>query len=480
MSIVLRIAKNISALYLSRFIALALVFVLTVYMTRVLGDSGYGEYAYISSITAICLILINLGFDTLLVRVVSRDKSQSALYVGNTLIMKAVLSLVIFGAVEIIAILVNLPFEIHVALLVLTGYVSLEAFNTVFLRLFHAFERMEYDTLVTVTGQLIIVLFGFLALHYGYGLIGVVSAFAIGGFFKLLISIVISIWKFVKPKFRIDIGFCKDIFKKGLPISVLPIAGIICIRTDVIMLSTMKGDAAAGIYMAANNIPLLLNEVPWLFMSALLPLMSSSFISSPDTLSSAFKKSMKYLYIVGLPIAVGIFMLADRIVLTLYKAEFAAAADPLRILCWRNLLAFLGQPLSVTLLSMNKEKQVALIVVASAVLNIILNLLLIPPLRLTGAAITTLISGGLSLALYVKVVRGNLTFLSFKEYVKPVISCLFMAALIYWGDDVNLFLLIFLSVLVYFAILWIIRGIPKDDINDVITYFRTRRSGKVN
>ncbi len=480
MSTVQRVAKNAAALYINQIVLAALALVLTIFMAREWGSVIYGKYAFAFGVTAICAILLDLGFNTLIVREVARDKSLSSKFIVNTVVIRAILAVIVFGLLALTIHFIDYPRDTALVLLILYIAMVLGSFSGIFLMIFRAFERMEYDALVSSGVQLVVFAFSLIAILLGYGLLEVVSIFAVGGLFKLIVSFIICSKKFARLRFEIDFSFWRRAIKIALPLGFLPVAAIICIRTDTIMLSFMKGDAVVGWYNVANNIPLALTEIPWIFMSALLPLMSASFIFSQGSLRTIYEKSSKFLLILGLPMAAGLYLLSDRIILLLYGAEFQPSVIALQILSWRLLGSFIGHPLSFTLISMNRERQMAIIVGISAVTNVVLNFILIPPLGLVGAAITTLISGVVTLALYSCLVSKHLYRLPWHRFaIKPLIACFLMGVFVYWGTGLNLFLLIILAAASYFLLLYLMKAFSQEDINmikEVIRLPKRKRS----
>jgi len=478
MSVVKRIASNTTALYVSQIVVAILSFVVTIFLARELGSAILGKYSFAGSLTAIFAIFLNLGFDTLIVREVARDKSLASKYIGNIITIKMMLSIIVFGVIVGIIKTLNYPQDTTTAVLILGVAIVLNAFSAVFMQTFMAFERMWYNTIVSITSQIVIVALSLGAIFLGYGLIEIVSAVAIGSLFRIVLSFILCRRKFVKPRIEVDFSFWRKMARSALPLAMIPIAAIICIRTDTIMLSIMKGDEVVGWYNAANGIPLALTNVPWLFMSALLPFMSASFISLKSSLRTTYEMATKYLFIVGCAIAVGLYLLSDRVVLFFYGPEFQPSIIAFQILSWRLFLSFLGTALSFTLISMNREKQIAMIVGISAGANVALNLILIPPLGLAGASITTLVSGTITVASYYYLVSKHLVRLPIRVIaVKPLIACSLMGVLLYWGRGINLFLLIGLAATLYFGLLYLLKTFSEEDkkiIREIAKMFKGR------
>ena len=75
MNAVQRIAKNTAALFTAHFVVSILGLVLSIFIARNLGDVIFGKYSFALAFTAIFAVFSDLGYNTLLIREVARDKS---------------------------------------------------------------------------------------------------------------------------------------------------------------------------------------------------------------------------------------------------------------------------------------------------------------------------------------------------------------------------------------------------------------------
>ena len=466
MNTIQRIAKNTAALFAAQFVGTILSLVLTIYIARSLGDVIFGKYSFALAFTAIFAVFSDLGYNTLLIRDVARDKSQAGKYLNNVISMRALLSLVIFALIVIAINLMGYPADTKNVVYLFGIYTLIGSFSAVFKVTFRAFEKMEYEAGITTLVNIIKVSSGLLVLFLGYGLIELALVFLFSGIFDVLFSFLVCERRFVKPKMELDFDFWKSTIKIALPLSMLSIFGLIYGRIDTIMLSMMEGDAVVGWYNAAYGLVHGFKLIPQLFMNALFPLMSSYFVSSKDLLRMIYEKSFKYLLILGLPLAVGITLLADKIVLLLYGQQFYPSIIALQILAWDILLIFLYVCSAFILVSTDKQNQMIVIAGCAALLNVILNLFLIPSFSYVGAAIATIATEGCLLAVYMYLnSRYSYTILFHKIIIKPVGACAVMGLFIYQFNEIGLILQIIIAIILYFGSLYLLRGFSDEDIS---------------
>jgi O-antigen/teichoic acid export membrane protein len=461
-----RIAKNTVALFASQMIGTIFALVLSIFIARSLGDVLFGRYSFVIAFTGFFAVFLDLGYDTLLIRDVSRNKSQANRYLNNILMIRSLLSLLIFGIIVVTINVLGYPAEIKNIVYLFSIYILIVSLSTVFRVTFRAFEKMEYDAFIKIFASIIRLSLGFLVLFFGYGLIALGLVFLISAVVNLLISFLICERKIVKSKTEMDFGFLKSTIKIALPLGMLTIFGFVYVKIDRIMLSVMEGDAVVGWYSAASNLILGFVPVPHLFMHALFPLMSYYYVASKDSLKKTYEKAFKYLFILGLPLVIGISLLADRFILLIYGERFSGSILILQILAWDVLLKFLYICSGFVLISTDKQNQMAKIVGCTALLNVVLNLLLIPSYSYIGAAIATIASEVFLLISYIYInYRNSYSIPLHKISAKPIVACAIMGFFIYQFSEINLILLITVSTILYFGLLYTIRGFSKDDMS---------------
>jgi O-antigen/teichoic acid export membrane protein len=103
--------------------------------------------------------------------------------------------------------------------------------------------------------------------------------------------------------------------------------------------------------------------------------------------------------ILGVPIAVGTTILASKIILLIFGYEYVPSIIVLQILVWTTAFSFVGGVFANLFQSTNRQIISTRIVVISAILNVILNIALIPKYSYTGASIAFAATGFVGLAL---------------------------------------------------------------------------------
>lgn len=166
----------------------------------------------------------------------------------------------------------------------------------------------------------------------------------------------------------------------------------------------------------------------------------------------------------GIPISFGLFFLSKEIINFFYGKQYLDSVIALQIISWFIFLKFLNFLNGITLFAIDKQKKRLLSVGITALFNIILNLILIPPLGFIGAAIATLITEIFLFILYYSFVSKSLYTLNFMPIlIKPLIASIVMSVFLLF-TNINIFISVILGALIYFTVLILIKTFEKDDL----------------
>ena len=460
-----RVAKNTFVLFIAQIISAILSILLGIFIARMLGAVALGKYSFAYTFVIFFSIFLDLGYNTLLIREVARDKSKANKYVSNMLSFRAVSAIIIFVFIVVTINLMGYPSDTKNVVYLFAVYIFLESFSNIYKVTFRAFERMEYEAAISICSNILRVSLALAVLFFGYGLVAIALVFIFSNIFDLFLSTIVCERRFVKSETEFDGTFFKKTIKIAIPLGMISIFATIFIRADTILLSILKGDEVVGWYNAAYNLVLGLRIIPMLFISALLPTISYYYITSRASLEAVYEKYFRYLFMLGLPTAMGATLLSDKIILFFYGPGFTNSIVTLQILSWDILLIFLYTILGGFLISIDRQNQMALAAAVTAVVNVILNLALIPYFSYVGAAIATVSAEAILFAIYFYLLSKHIHLLPlYKILVKPLIALVVMSLFVFFFSWLHFLVLVALGALLYFTALYAIRGISKEDI----------------
>lgn len=469
MSTVHRIAKNTLSLFLSNVVGLGLSFFYLIYTTRYLGAENYGILSFALAFTSLAGFFTDIGLLTVTIRDVARDRSLTRKYMGNMALLKLALAIFTVASVSLIMYFHPYPQNTTTVIYIILLSVILNAFAGIFIGLFQAYEQMEYVAIGSVLNNFVMLIGALYATSQGLGLIEFAYIYLIAASVLLIYDFVFSCRKIALPHIEIDLGLCWYLLKEAVPFGLSTFFLRIYYYIDTIMISFIisNPNEIMGWYNAAYRLVFVLSFIPTTFLMAIYPIMSKCYVSADGALRFMFERSFKYLLIIAIPIGVGITSLASKIILISYGPDYAPSAISLQILVWSEVFIFLNSAFGNLLYAINKQMIVAKQTMFASLLNILLNLVLISRFSYIGASVATVITTFSSfLFLYLFVCRNGYKFSSkiAVDLSKVLAASSVMYLFINIFGDINLILLIVLSMFVYFVTIYLLKIMDDMDL----------------
>jgi len=182
------------------------------------------------------------------------------------------------------------------------------------------------------------------------------------------------------------------ILKAAWPLSLAAIFGMLLVNIDTVMIGWFKDAEYVGFYSAAQKPIALLYILPSLIVGGFFPALAKFAGKHTEKFREVFEKALTMIITLAFPIALGIILTAEQIISFVYGEEYLAAAAPLRILAVTVLAAFPVGIIIHAFFAHNKQSKLVSLWGAGVVMNIALNLILIPRQGITGAAWASLLT----------------------------------------------------------------------------------------
>jgi O-antigen/teichoic acid export membrane protein len=475
-----RIAKNTFYLTLATVGQKILAFFYFVLIARMVGVENTGKYFFVVSFVIIFSIFIDLGLSSVLTREVAKNREKANLYLGNILSAKIFFSVLTYLAVIITVNILGYP-SVTKNMVYLGGIVMiLDSFHLTFYAVFRGLHNLKYEAMGVIIGQFVTIIFGGASLFFGAPLYFLIIALILGSATIFFYSGILLIIKTeIRPKIIINRETLKFLFTIAYPFALAGIFVKVYSYLDSILLSKLAGDLAVGWWSVAYKITYAFQFIPMAFSAAMFPAMSAYYISDKTLLRKTFERVMFYLAIIAVPLACGIFSLAEPIILKIYGESYLPSIIPLQILIFAIIFIFLNFPVGSLLNATDRQMTNTLMMGGAMLVNIVLNTLLIPFFSFNGAAISALASYVVLFAsgLYFanKVVDYNKIFL-IRSLFKIFFSALAMSAIvIFLRPYISFIILIPLGMIVYFSAMFLIKGIEKRDIVNIVKIFKKEK-----
>jgi len=391
-----RIVSNIGWLTLDRIVRLGLGLLVGIAVARYLGPERFGQLNYGIAMFALISTLAGLGLDPVVQRDLVKTQTRKDVYLGTCLTLKTAA-----GILGYLSLLVIVHQTVQESLTRLTCFiVGLGLFvngSLTFDNWFQSQTQARFTVYAQNVAFIMATLMRIAFLFVGTGLLAFACAVAAEPILGAVLSLIL---------FRIVVGpitgwrFDGDLARKWLseswPLLLTGLAIIIYTRIDQIMLAHLANDRALGIYSAAVKV----SEVSYFVPSILAISFFPSIVRTRELGTDAYNIRRQHYFdlsvILAVAIALPITLLAGPIIHLLYGNKYAEAVPILCALGWATLFVFTGGARQQYLIVEGHMKFSFVATLAAAILNVILNIFLIPQYQGLGAAIATLISYGLS------------------------------------------------------------------------------------
>lgn len=445
-------------------------FLFQIFVIRTLGDAEFGTYNVIISWVSYFQVLGDLGITQYFRREIARDRSATGRYFWDMVVLRLLLALVTSAVTIGLAFVFLKPYseEKLLAIVLFCGTYFFQAFLYPLLMVIEGNERVDISQIFNVIGQVVILIAGFILVSISKSFFWLIVA----GFINIPVLIflayrIVRCNNFGPPRFHINPAAWFGIIQYGLPFGLIQFALTSNRFADRIVLNQFSFSAAEiGWYSIAYNLTLNFTTLAQAFNDAFQPTLAREHAGDPTKAPRWYFRSVKMMVFLSIPIAVGGMLLAEPLISTLYKPENRAAYIAFFIIIWDLPAVLYNNFCGNMTTAIVKERAAARINVTQSIVNIVVNIILIRPLGMIGAAFATVISDTYAASLFYLLFRREFgPGLGFRHLMRVFASAIGMGAVIVLLHElqVNLFITIALGAVAYLALIWLTKAFTLEE-----------------
>lgn len=387
-----KILGNVGWLFAERLLTMILAFFVGIWVIRYLGSENFGKLSYTTSFVALFSAIAQLGLNAIVIRNIVQEEKAAPEILGTAFVLKLIASLLTI----IIIGMAIWTFETDPDVRWMTLIIS-------FSLMFSAFDAIEF----WFQSQ---VLSGVLAILRSVQLI--MSSLIKLSFIAFKLPLMAFVWLilaeqvvkvlgmlWVYPKYHQSILQWRVNWSKGLemlrdswPLILSGVMITIYMKIDQVMLGNMANAQAVGNYAAAVRFSEIWYFIPMAVCSSVFPAILRAKQRSGEEYHARLQQLYDLMAWMALSIAIPMTFASVPLLTTLLGKEFAEAGTILAWHIWAGPFVFLGVARSNWLMAENFTRFSFLTTSLGAIVNILLNFLLIPPYQGVGAAIATIIA----------------------------------------------------------------------------------------
>ncbi|MEM1393444.1 MAG: flippase, partial [Cyanobacteria bacterium P01_H01_bin.150] len=388
------IIGNTGWLFADRILRMAAGLFVGAWVARYLGTEQYGLFNYAMAFVSLFTPIFTLGLDDVVVRQLVKESSNKQEILGTTFVLKLI------GGIVSVLLAVGCIFLLPesntltiwlVAILAMTGI--FRTADTIDLW-FQSQVQSKYTVIAKNIAYLLSTLFkvGLILIQAPLltfawvtlgeivlGAIGLIAIYQVKGFSKL--------WNL-----RWSFATAKSLLRESFPLIFSGFAILIFMKIDQIMLGEMKGAKEVGIYSAAVRISELWYFIPTAIVSSVAPAIYAAKEKSEHHYYKRIGQLLRLLTYISLAIAIPMTFLSNNVILMMFGSGYLEASPILAVHIWASLFVFMGIATLPWFIAEGLNNISLGKTLLGAILNVILNFLLIPEYGGFGAAIATISS----------------------------------------------------------------------------------------
>lgn len=459
------IARNTMFGMGAQFALRVLGFLFSILVARTLGDAAFGQYSVVLAWAGLFSVLGDVGVTQYMTREVARNPERANDLFWNTAALRFILSILAIVVTTLAAAAKPFEAEIVLAVAIYTTSYFLQAVLAPLQSVIAGNERLDILSVFTVIGQVIFITAGGLFLLAGFNFVWLVVA----SLLNLPVLIAMSVWvvrryKMQPPRFHIEPRTWWPLLVAGLPFALIQLALTFNFRIDTLILEAWQPNESVGWYNAAYNFTRSLLIFASAFILAAPITLAREHATDPKAVLPWYYRTTKFMLFIGLPLAVGGTLLADKIIRLLYGWEYAPAAVAFAILIWDTPLLMYTALCGNLTTAIKKEQYSVRVYLGLAVSNLVLNLLFIPQYGIVAASIMTVAAEATGAILFYSFFRREFgSGLGMKYVLRLVMAAALMGVMVYLLRPYNLVINIGFSVVFYLLMVWRIGAFTEEE-----------------
>src|SRR5438876_1968921 len=387
MSTIKKVSKNFASLTLAEGVTRICAILLFIYIVRVLGVTSLGELAFATAVISFFTFFADFGLTTLGIREIARYKKETDSYGTNILLFQVLFTLFLLILLGIL--LLFIPIPISYTLKVITFFYGLGLIPLALdmSYIFQAHEKMEYVLVGKAVNQGAYLILGLALITLFKNAVFVPIAALTSGVGGAIVTYVILKktlnFKLKKP----DTKIFKMLVIAAIPFVTSEILIQIYRNLDIVMLQFIKNTNEVGYYSSGykivNSIILIISLVSVSFF----PLISYNFKHDKRQFKQYILLFSQTTGLLSIPLAIGGIIYARQILTLLYGSQLLAGTDVFKVLLLLVMVIPFKTLVAAIIIAADKQNHYMISSAIGTIINVILNIILIPRFGMIGAGI---------------------------------------------------------------------------------------------
>ncbi len=392
-----KIVDNIGWLFFDKILRMGVGVLVWVWIARYLGPDQFGLLNFAMAFTGLFGSLAALGLQGIVVRDIVGDPQSASQTLGTAALLQLIAGLVTFLLILVSIAYLRPDDALSRSIVVILGAIMMLKASEIAVYWFESQVQSKYTVWVQNSVFLVFASVKVTMILQGAPLIAFVWAMlAEAAVVALILLFVMDLCGQRLTQLTASPECAKTLLRDSWPVILSAIAVTVYMKIDQIMLGQMIGDQAVGIYSAAVRISEVWYFIPMVIVSSVFPTILESKKRAEAQYYQRLQKLYDLMAIISVSVALPLTFLATPLIRLTFGATYADAGTVLAIHTWAAVFVFFGVASGTWFLAENRLLLSLQRTFLGAIVNIVMNLILIPPFGIIGSAVALVISQAIS------------------------------------------------------------------------------------
>ncbi len=455
-----------------------IAFVYFLFLARIMMPERTGVFFLVTSIITMFSVLSDLGLTSVVIREIAKHPDEREQTVRRAVGLKLLLSMIAVVVVFIASLLFHYDAQITEFIWITMIVMVTDAFALLCYGVLRGSQQLRYEAVGIFIGQCVTAIVGGMSFIFHPDVRFLILALILGSVTNLIVASTQMVrlygWKIFLPEWNRRV--MGTLLRIMIPFAFAGIFTKIYSSIDVVLISKMVSTTAVGIYSVAFKFTYAFQFLPLAFSAALYPSLSSTIEHDKIATAKTFSRGVWYILLIVTPIVFGMWLVAPEMV-RLTGQGYIESVGILRVLIFVLFPSFLEIPFGALLNASDRQSARMKILGMAMIVNVALDIFLIPRFGLMGAVVGSLVSYSLMIASELMVVVNFLPNFINQLFIKNVCGTI-ASGFVMFGFGLLLkprmhwLLVIPCVAAIYLCSLLLTRSITKQDIIGLGSLFR--------
>ena len=383
-----KVLKNAGWIVGCKIIKAVLALIVTAITARYLGKDKYGLLNYAAGLCTFIVPIMQLGFNSTIVYEITNRPKDEGKVVGTVIGLSSLSSILCIIGVISFSLIANAG---ETETIIVCAIYSLMLFFQAFEMIFYWFQAKlmsKYMAIAILIAYIFVTIFQLLFVFLRFDVYAFAFSYSIE-YCLIAIILLIVYNKKCTQKLCFSFALAKQMLSKSKFYIVANLMVNVYAHTDTIMLKLMVNNSEVGVYSAAWYCTNMINFVFSAIIDSFRPTIFEGKKKSQELFENRMIELFSIIVYLSLFVCLAITIFAPLIIDILYGSQYTAAISVLRVSTWMTVFSYIGVVRSVWILAEDKQKYLWIVNLCGIILNVVVNLILIPKIGAMGAAIAS-------------------------------------------------------------------------------------------